>query len=105
MLAIRTSIRHSHFTSIISQINRTQTTSELDKNFFQEAPHVAYIKGKTNLPHIRGLTREGESGASSSASVNGSVQSLDTVVDKPWRHQKKEKREKLRKKFVHLDQH
>lgn len=90
---------------LCSQINKTQTTSEIDKNFFRDAPRIAYIKGKSNLPHIRGLAREGESAASSSASVNGSTQSLDTAVDKPWRHQKKEKREKLRKKFVHLDQH
>lgn len=94
-----------HRISYLSQINKTQTTSEIDKDFFQDAPRVAYIKGKTNLPHIRGLAREGGSDASSSASVNGSTQNLATAVDKPWRHQKKEKREKLRKKFVHLDQH
>lgn len=98
----------SHFKNCIiffAQINKTQTTSEIDKNFFQEPSCVAYIKGKTNLPHIRGFARDGDLAASSSASVNGSVQSLDTAVDKPWRHQKKEKREKLRRKFVHLDQH
>lgn len=86
------------------QINKTQTTSEIDKNFFQTAPRVAYIKGKTAMAHIRGLAAEGDSAASSSSSINGSVQSLN-MADKPWRHQKKEKREKLRKKFVHLDQH
>lgn len=93
-----------HFDSL--QINKTQTTSEIDKHFFHETARIPHIKGKTNLPHIRGLAREGDSAASSSsASVNGSVQSLNSTVDKPWRHQKKEKKEKLRRRFVHLDQH
>lgn len=66
---------------------------------------MAYIKGKTNLQHIRGLARENE--AVSSDGVSGSMQSLNSahMVEKPWRHQKKDKREKLRKKFGHLDLH
>lgn len=74
----------------------------MDKDFFVETPRVAYIKGKTNLQHIRGLTIEGDA-----VSVGGSTQSLNNahMMEKPWRHQKKEKREKLRKKFAHLDQH
>lgn len=84
------------------QINRHQTTNDIDKNFFEESQRAAYIKGKTNLQHIRGLAAEGET-----ASVTGSMQSLNSAhtAEKPWRHQKKEKREKLRKKFAHLDQH
>lgn len=65
---------------------------------------MAYIKGKTNLAHIRGLETEN---GTPSTSTSGSVQSLNSIhmAEKPWRHQKKEKREKLRKKFGHLDQH
>lgn len=88
------------------QIDRSKTTKDIDNNFFDETPRIAYIKGKTNLAHIRGLAKENET-ASSSGSVSGSVHSLNSVhmAEKPWRHQKKEKREKLRKKFAHLDQH
>lgn len=88
------------------QIDRSKTTKDIDTNFFEETHHIAYIKGKTNLAHIRGLSKENET-ASSSSSVSGSVQSINSVhmAEKPWRNQKKEKREKLRKKFAHLDQH
>lgn len=88
------------------QIDRSKTTKDIDNNFFEETHRIAYIKGKTNLAHIRGLAKESET-ASTSSSINGSVQSLNNVhmAEKPWRHQKKEKREKLRKKFAHLDQH
>ena len=51
----------------------------------------AYVKGHTNLPHIR-------------VAQDGSLVS-GAPVDKPWRNVKKERREKLRKKFGHLDQH
>lgn len=85
------------------QIDRTKTTGDVDRTFFVDTPRVAYIKGKTNLTHIRGLGREN----ASTSSADGSTQSVNTahMVDKPWRHQKKEKKEKLRRKFVHLDQH
>lgn len=82
------------------QIGRTKTSKDIDGNFFVETPRTAYIKGKTNLTHIRGLNNESDA-------ASGSVQSLNSIhmSEKPWRHQKKEKREKLRKKFAHLDQH
>lgn len=85
------------------QIDRTKTTGDVDRTFFVETQRVAYIKGKTNLAHIRGLSRED----ASTSSADGSTQSVNTahMVDKPWRHQKKEKREKLRRKFAHLDEH
>ncbi|XP_055301961.1 large subunit GTPase 1 homolog [Sitodiplosis mosellana] len=89
------------------RIDRSKTTKDIDKNFFEPAARIAYIKGKTNLAHIRGLAKENETASTGSTSVGGSMQSLNSVhlVEKPWRHQKKEKREKLRKKFAHLDQH
>lgn len=85
------------------QIDRTKTTGDVDKNFFQDVPRIAYIKGKTNLQHIRGYSKE----TPSTSSAGGSTQTLNTVhlMDKPWRHQKKEKKEKLRRKFAHLDEH
>lgn len=94
------------------QINHIKTSSDIDKVFFDEVRHTAYIKGKTNLSHVRGLTKEGSTSSSTvnesgTASVAGSMQSLNSahMIEKPWRHQKKEKREKLRKKFAHLDEH
>lgn len=85
------------------QINKSQQTAEFDKGFFHQAQGAAYIKGKTNLMHIRGLTR----GPTVVSNSSGSTQSINSVhlMEKPWRHQKKEKREKLRKKFAHLDEH
>lgn len=85
------------------QIDHSKTSKDIDGKFFEETPRVAYIKGKTNLTHIRGLA----SGSETPSTTSGSVQSLNSIhmAEKPWRHQKKEKREKLRKKFAHLDQH
>lgn len=95
------------FFLVSSQIDRSKTTKDIDNNFFEAVPRIAYIKGKTNLAHIRGLAKENEKASTSSTSADGSVQSLNSIhtTEKPWRHQKKEKREKLRKKFAHLDQH
>lgn len=89
--------------SFCLQIDRTKTTSDVDRTFFVDTKRVAYIKGKTNLTHIRGLDSENPS----TSATDGSMQSLNTahMMEKPWRHQKKEKREKLRRKFAHLDQH
>lgn len=94
---------------VFLQINRNATTSEIDKNFFVHCTGTSHIKGKSNFPHLRG-TNNAEGGTqtpSGGASVAGSMYSLNSAVniEKPWRNQKKEKREKLRKKFVHLDQH
>lgn len=83
------------------RINKGSTSNDIDNQFFQSNTNTAYIKGRSNFPHIRTGTQSGAS------SVTGSTQSLNNVqfMDKPWRHAKKEKREKLRKKFAHLDQH
>lgn len=86
------------------QIDRTKTSKDIDGKFFEPVQRVAYIKGKTNLTHIRGLAADGSDAAST---PSGSVHSLNSIhmAEKPWRHQKKEKREKLRKKFALLDEH
>ncbi|XP_017116122.1 large subunit GTPase 1 homolog [Drosophila elegans] len=68
------------------------TSKELDKQFFDNKPTHAHVKGRTNFPNVR-LANDG---------------SLVTGADpaaKPWRHVKKDRREKLRKKFSHLDEH
>lgn len=63
----------------------------MDKQFFNKPVGVAHIKGRTKFPHIR-VTQEG-------AVATGEASA------KPWRGVKKEKREKLRRKFNYLDQH
>lgn len=85
------------------KIDRSKTTGDVDKTFFEDVPRVAYIKGKTNLTHIRGYAPE----APSTSTAGGSMQTLNTIhmTGKPWRNQKKEKKEKLRIKFAHLDEH
>lgn len=91
----------------------------IDKTFSAALQARSYVKGRSNFPHLRGtsLSTEGQHAAAvadaqaavaAGGSVAGSTWSLATsqYADKPWRqNQKKEKREKLRRKFVHLDQH
>lgn len=52
---------------------------------------AAHIKGRSNFPFIR-------------VQSDGSIVQTE-ASEKPWRNVKKERREKLRKKFNHLDQH
>ncbi|XP_005190014.1 large subunit GTPase 1 homolog [Musca domestica] len=71
---------------------KTNTSStELDSKFFSGQSSAAHVKGRTNFPHIR-------------LANDGSLVETDPSA-KPWRSVKKERREKLRKKFGHLDQH
>ncbi|EDW65314.1 large subunit GTPase 1 homolog [Drosophila virilis] len=72
------------------RINKS-TSKELDQQFFNAQPSVAHVKGRTNFPHVR-LANDGNL-------VTGEAPA------KPWRNVKKERREKLRKKFSHLDEH
>ncbi|XP_017870472.1 PREDICTED: large subunit GTPase 1 homolog isoform X2 [Drosophila arizonae] len=67
------------------------SSKELDQQFFTSKPSVAHVKGRTNFPHVR-LANDGNLVAGEAPA-------------KPWRNVKKERREKLRKKFSHLDEH
>ncbi|XP_016980136.1 large subunit GTPase 1 homolog [Drosophila rhopaloa] len=68
------------------------TSKELDKQFFSDKPTHAHVKGRTNFPNVR-------------LANDGSLVAGNDPAAKPWRHVKKERREKLRKKFSHLDEH
>uniref|UniRef100_A0A1I8P9X9 Large subunit GTPase 1 homolog n=1 Tax=Stomoxys calcitrans TaxID=35570 RepID=A0A1I8P9X9_STOCA len=71
---------------------KTNTSSkDLDSKFFAGQSSAAHVKGRANFPHIR-------------LANDGSLVETDPSA-KPWRNVKKERREKLRKKFNHLDQH
>ena len=66
-----------------------KTSSEIDAAFFNINNSNAHVQGR-NLGNYKGGP------VMVGASKN---------PDKPWKGQKREKREKLRKKYVHLDQH
>ncbi|BFG00229.1 large subunit GTPase 1 homolog [Drosophila madeirensis] len=68
------------------------TSKELDQQFFDDKPSHAHVKGRTNFPNVR-------------LANDGSLVADAGPTAKPWRHVKKERREKLRKKFSHLDEH
>lgn len=68
-----------------------KTSSEIDAAFFQTKNSTIHVQGR-NL----GNYKQG-------AQMVGSTTSLNP--DKPWKGQKREKREKSRRKYVHLDQH
>lgn len=76
------------------------TSKDIDDIFFQSSSGSAHVKGRNPMnfkPQPKGAQQIG---------INGSSSSLATTGDsKPWRGQKKEKREKLRRKYAHLDQH
>lgn len=68
-----------------------KSSKDIDAAFFNINSSAAHVKGR-NL----GNYKQG-------AQMIGSTSTLNS--DKPWKGQKREKREKLRKKYVHLDQH
>lgn len=74
------------------RINKNTAASEINDEFFKTNTGLPHVKGRTNIPHI--------GNSSSQGGVEGLVN-----PNKPWRRPKREKREKLRKKFSHLDQH
>lgn len=68
------------------------TSKQLDETFFQTTSNTAYVKGRNNFMNFKGS--QGISNNTGKA-----------VEGKPWKGQKREKREKLRIKYAHLDQH
>lgn len=74
------------------KITTGKSSKEIDSVFFNEYNSTGHVKGR-NL----GNYKQG-------AQMVGSTNSLNSM-DKPWRGQKREKREKLRNKYAHLDQH
>lgn len=74
------------------KISTGKSSKEIDAAFFNVRNSASHVQGR-NL----GNYKQGAQMIKSST--------LDAKVDKPWKGQKREKREKLRKKYVHLDQH
>lgn len=74
----------------IKAASSTKAANELDDEFFRANAGGAHIKGKSDFPHIRPTGNDAANGVHTS---------------NPWKKTKREKKEKLRKKFAHLDQH
>ncbi|XP_050092608.1 large subunit GTPase 1 homolog [Anopheles aquasalis] len=79
------------------KMNVKKTSTDIDEQFFKERAHTALVRGRSDFPHLRPL------GPSTGAKLTPAEAAA--VAGKPWKHQKREKREKLRRKYVHLDQH
>nr|XP_029720933.1 large subunit GTPase 1 homolog [Aedes albopictus] len=72
----------------------TTTGKDVDAQFFQDRSATGFVKGRSDFPNVRlppGTANPQEAGV--------------IIAGKPWKHQKREKREKLRRKYAHLDQH
>ena len=74
------------------KITTGKSSKEIDSAFFNTNNSAAHVQGR-NL----GNYRQG-------VQMIGSTSTLNSI-EKPWRGQKREKREKLRNKYAHLDQH
>lgn len=79
----------------------------INEDFFQTKPATAYIQGRNNFPNIRpsGSLAVTNPMASYTGSVNGSMVSLAGIGEKPWKNRKRQPKEKLRKRYAHLDEH
>ncbi|XP_064642244.1 large subunit GTPase 1 homolog [Lineus longissimus] len=82
-------------------------TSEIDQAFFAKSQHKVRSKGVHGVEgykRVEGLaTHLSEAAGSEAGSISGSV---TTINGKPWkRHNNRQKKEKLRRKHVTLDQH
>ncbi|XP_038110497.1 large subunit GTPase 1 homolog [Culex quinquefasciatus] len=76
----------------------TTTGKDIDSQFFQDRAQTGFVKGRSDFPNIR----------PSAVGVSAEQQQLPggvMIAGKPWKHQKREKKEKLRRKYAHLDQH
>ncbi|XP_065082239.1 large subunit GTPase 1 homolog [Ochlerotatus camptorhynchus] len=75
----------------------TTTGKDVDAQFFEVRSATGFVKGRSDFPNVR--LPMGAPGAANPQEAGV------TIAGKPWKHQKREKKEKLRRKYVHLDQH
>ncbi|XP_052888330.1 large subunit GTPase 1 homolog [Anopheles moucheti] len=80
------------------KMNLKKSSTDVDDQFFKERASHGLIKGRSDFPNVRPIGPQGT--AETLSSTDGVI-----VAGKPWKHQKREKREKLRRKYAHLDQH
>lgn len=77
----------------------TTTGKDIDSQFFQDRAQTGFVKGRSDFPNIR------PSAVGVSATADQKMPAGVMIAGKPWKHQKREKKEKLRRKYAHLDQH
>uniref|UniRef100_A0A182JPA6 Large subunit GTPase 1 homolog n=1 Tax=Anopheles christyi TaxID=43041 RepID=A0A182JPA6_9DIPT len=75
-----------------------KSSTDVDEQFFKERASHGQVKGRSDFPNVRPIGPQGS--AATLSTTDGVI-----VAGKPWKHQKREKREKLRRKYAHLDQH
>uniref|UniRef100_A0A182SFS3 Large subunit GTPase 1 homolog n=1 Tax=Anopheles maculatus TaxID=74869 RepID=A0A182SFS3_9DIPT len=80
------------------KMNLKKSSTDVDDQFFKERAMHGFVRGRSDFPNVRPM---GPQGAAETLTTTDGV----IVAGKPWKHQKREKREKLRRKYVHLDQH
>uniref|UniRef100_A0AAG5DL47 Large subunit GTPase 1 homolog n=1 Tax=Anopheles atroparvus TaxID=41427 RepID=A0AAG5DL47_ANOAO len=80
------------------KMNIKKTGTDIDEQFFKERTHGGLVKGRSDFPNVRPMGPQGS--GESVAPADGVI-----IAGKPWKHQKREKREKLRRKYAYLDQH
>lgn len=78
-------------------VSTAKISCELDAEFFKANRGGVHMKGNPQLPHVRPPSSGGVDALA--AGMHGAHMS------NPWKKAKREKKEKLRKKFAHLDQH
>uniref|UniRef100_A0A1Q3F2M3 Large subunit GTPase 1 homolog n=1 Tax=Culex tarsalis TaxID=7177 RepID=A0A1Q3F2M3_CULTA len=76
----------------------TTTGKDIDSQFFQDRSQTGFVKGRSDFPNIR-------PSAVGVAAADQQMPAGVMIAGKPWKHQKREKKEKLRRKYAHLDQH
>ncbi|CAK9801195.1 Large subunit GTPase 1 homolog [Anthophora quadrimaculata] len=95
--------KHIPANTIFANKGNKVTSEDVDKVFFQNNSPNVHIKGVIGKMH--GLSH---SSSNVAGSVIGSTQSL-LLEEKPWKkinkHSNKNKREKTRRLYAHLDQH
>ncbi|XP_050080366.1 large subunit GTPase 1 homolog [Anopheles maculipalpis] len=80
------------------KMNLNKSSTDVDDQFFKERAMHGFVRGRSDFPNVRPMGPQGT--AETLTTTDGVL-----VAGKPWKHQKREKREKLRRKYVHLDQH
>uniref|UniRef100_A0A182QVH5 Large subunit GTPase 1 homolog n=1 Tax=Anopheles farauti TaxID=69004 RepID=A0A182QVH5_9DIPT len=80
------------------KMNLKKSSTDVDEQFFKERSSHGLIKGRSDFPNVRPV------GPQATAQTLTTTEGV-LVAGKPWKHQKREKREKLRRKYAHLDQH
>ncbi|EDS31037.1 conserved hypothetical protein [Culex quinquefasciatus] len=79
----------------------TTTGKDIDSQFFQDRAQTGFVKGRSDFPNIRPSAVGVSAEQQQQQQMPGGVM----IAGKPWKHQKREKKEKLRRKYAHLDQH